>query len=521
MKRVFALLIVLGATLRAFAATTNDFGADIFATNAPVLRLKIEIPTAGIRSLERDARKDVLAIVREGNTVYSNVTVHLKGAAGSFRGIHDGPSLTLHFGHTNSDQRFHGLRKIHLNNSVQDRSFTTYRITSDMFNEAGVPAARVTHARFTLNGRDMGFYVLVEGFTKDFLKYHFKDGKGNFYDGGFCKEITENLEKESGDDRKDNPDLMALAATANIPDRGVRWATLQKKLDVDRFLSYMALETLTTDWDGYMAKANNYRVYHDPTTDKIVFIPHGMDQMFERTGESIYHPQFGGLVARALMDTPEGARLFHERVKEVFAKNFRLETITNRYDFLVKRNREAVAELGRGALAEFDANTRGVRNRIVSRWNSVAEQIENEPKPLDFSKPVHITRWRQQIFGGNAEMEEVQADGKAALRIAANGRVSASWRSAVSLEQGTYRFEALAKCSKISAVQGERGEGAGLRISGSERHNKMVGDMPWTRLQFDFTVNEPSREVQLVCESIASRGEVVFDKTSLKLIKLK
>ncbi len=53
---------------------------------------------------------------------------------------------------------------------------------------------------------------------------------------------------------------------------------MEKLLDVDRFISYVVCEMITVDWDGYPSKCNNYRIYHDPKTNKITFIPSGMDQ---------------------------------------------------------------------------------------------------------------------------------------------------------------------------------------------------------------------------------------------------
>ena len=41
-------------------------------------------------------------------------------------------------------------------------------------------------------------------------------------------------------------------------------------------------------------ESNNYRVYHDVTADKIVFFPHGMDQMFG-TAYNILRPPFNGM----------------------------------------------------------------------------------------------------------------------------------------------------------------------------------------------------------------------------------
>src|SRR5688572_27473372 len=252
LSKFFAAAFLFWSAAFTIAADKQP-GDDIFAPNAPVLRLKVEISPENWRSLERDARKAVPATVREGATVYAKVMVHVKGAAGSFRDINSNPSLTLNFGKAKEDpdQRFHGLRKIHLNNSIQDQSQSTYCITSMMFNDAGIPAARVTNARFSLNGRDLGMYVLVEGFTRDFLKRHFKDSKGNFYDGGFLQDINTDLERDSGEGEETRSDLKHLTQICMLPDRTKRWGELQKVLDVDRFVDFMVLENFTWDWDGY------------------------------------------------------------------------------------------------------------------------------------------------------------------------------------------------------------------------------------------------------------------------------
>src|SRR6185503_11186054 len=165
------------------------------------------------------------------------VGLHVKGAAGSRRPIDDTkPALTLAFGKFVPDQRFHDLRKIHLNNSVQDPSYLCENICSELFRKAGVPTPRVSYATVTLNGRKRGLYVLKEGFTKDMLGLYFKNTKGNLYDSGFLREVTEQLERKLGgapDDVDDWSDLKALAKAAQEPDAEKRWEQLNKVLDVD------------------------------------------------------------------------------------------------------------------------------------------------------------------------------------------------------------------------------------------------------------------------------------------------
>jgi len=86
-----------------------------------------------------------------------DVALHLKGSAGSFRPVDDKPGLTLILSRGESGGRFHGLRKFHLNNSVQDPTYLSEAVSGGLFRAAGVPAARAAHAVVELNGRKLGF----------------------------------------------------------------------------------------------------------------------------------------------------------------------------------------------------------------------------------------------------------------------------------------------------------------------------------------------------------------------------
>src|SRR5580765_2905598 len=238
---------------------TKPGTSDYVFTNDSVVRIKIEIPKDGMATLRKyqwgwgggGERQAVKATVREGETVYANVAVHLKGAAGSFQSIDQKPCLTLKFDKFVDGQRFHGLDKISLNNSVQDPSYLSEKICREMFEKAGVPVPRAGHATVELNGRALGLHVLTEGFDKQFLRRYFKNAKGNLYDGGFLTDITGELEKTSGANPKDRSDLKFLAEAASEPDPSKRLSRLEKVLDLDRFITYVAMDVMTCDWDGY------------------------------------------------------------------------------------------------------------------------------------------------------------------------------------------------------------------------------------------------------------------------------
>ena len=79
-----------------------------------------------------DAGVIAVHVIEEGGKTYENVGIHLKGAAGSFRGIDDRPALTLNFDKFQKGQDYHDLDKIHLNNSVQDPSYLNELICSEL-----------------------------------------------------------------------------------------------------------------------------------------------------------------------------------------------------------------------------------------------------------------------------------------------------------------------------------------------------------------------------------------------------
>jgi hypothetical protein len=529
---IAALCLALGwggSAKAAESGTKADASVEFFESGV-VPHLRIEISGTNLANLRRDNRKYVRAKVSEGDTVYPEVAIHLKGAAGSFRGLEDRPALTLNFGKFQPHQRYHGLDKLHLNNSVQDPSYMTEILCGDLFLAAGVPAARGAHARVVLNGRELGLYVLKEGFDKTFLRRHFKNVNGNLYDGGFLRDLTEPLDKTSGEDVANYADLKAVVAAAQERDPAKRFARLEQVLDMERFLSFLALEAMTWHWDGYGMKKNNYRIYHQPDVNKVVFLPHGMDQMFWEPNGPIL-PNFDGLVARAVVGASEGRERYYDRLAWLRTNVFKVETLTNRINQLQARLRPVLAALSRGTARNHDGAVDHLRQLILERAAYLDKQLgQARPKPIKFDAEgvaVLAQEWRVEDNEGGGSLDQPRlgapgAGGRQTLHIRARrARCTASWRTRVHLEPGTYRFEALARCAGLAPTRDERGEGAGIRISGSQRPrpNKLRGEASWTPLAYDFKVLPGTEEVELVCELRASKGDVWFDARAFKLVR--
>ena len=95
----------------------------------------------------------------------------------------------------------------------------------------------------------------------------------------------------------------------------------------------VAIETMLVHSDSYSMNRNNYRLYHDPAIDRIVFMPHGMDRVLgthrAALDLSIVPPRLG-LVARALLSTAEGRRRYVDRVADLFQDVFRPDALCRR-----------------------------------------------------------------------------------------------------------------------------------------------------------------------------------------------
>jgi spore coat protein CotH len=367
---LFAFLFVAASTL---AADKPDPSVEFFKMTGKVPVFQITVDKAEADSLRREPRKYVKCTLKVGDQTLKDVAIHLKGAAGSFRGFDDRPALTLNVDHFAKGQRFQGMDKFHLNNSVQDPTYFNEFICGSMALEAGVPTPRTAHAVVELNGRKLGFYTLKEGFNKTFLHHHFADATGNMYDGGFLQDIDAALKLDSGTDNG-RKDLQALLKACQEPNLEKRFAALDKVLDVDRMVSNACMQAICTDWDGYCRNRNNYRVYFDPKSGKAVFFPHGMDQMFQNPGDAVW-PGWGGLATRALLETPEGKKRYIARIKEMNEKYFKLADIYKKIDALVPRAVEAMEAVQKGSGKNYENEVKAYKDRLKQRSEFLAREL--------------------------------------------------------------------------------------------------------------------------------------------------
>jgi spore coat protein H len=481
---------------------------EIFSARAEALQIKIVLPETAIASLKKNPRTNVVAFVQEPNTSFSNVLVHLKGSTGSFRPVDEKPSFTLSF----RDVSFHSLRKVHLNNSVEDPTYLNEYLGSELFRAVGLPAGRVAHARVELNGRNLGIYALKEGFSEDSAV--FRNARGELYEPEPGHDVNEPLRLVFGDESRRSK-LLGLAAAATERDLSKRWQGLQKVLDTDRFCSFMAMEILLNHRDGYCMGRNNFRLFHDVASDRFLFLPHGMDQLFGKADAALL-PKMSGLVAAALMEIPEGRALYKLKVQQLTTNVFRVAELNRLVDAKAGLLQPLLDSQERQVLAREVANLKG---RIVARQENVVRQIGNwSREQAHFAQGrVALTNWIPVLLGEKGRLEQNTDQGKPVLLIKAQPGSVASWKSRISLSKGRYRFSGLAKTSEVKVQRAAKSFGARLRIPGSkpDRSASLIGSQSWTKLEMNFDVRDAEHSFEFLCELSADQGEASFQFDSL------
>ncbi len=527
----FFSALTLGAGPKKDDKTAGD---DLFPGGV-VPKLELQIAPEGMRVLRqyhqvwrkpRPERIDVAVTIHEGARIYTNVAMHLKGSY-TYQDIDQKPSLTLNFDKFAPGQRFHGLEKISLNNSVQDPSFLSEALARELFMDLGVPSPRAGHALVSINGRERGLYVLLEGWNKQFLRRHFKSAKGNLYDGGSGGDVTAALKIDCGEDAEDRSDLKKLVSAAREVYPSNRLERLQRVLDVTSFRNFAVLEIVLGHWDGYCAGApNNYRVFHDSSRDKIVFMPHGMDQLFGVSSSIDFSitPNFNGVVAKGLFGIPQERRRYLERMASLITNELRVANLHLKVDRLAGQLRRALAGEP-GLRQEFQPAVEDLKGRIAARLASVARQLQRVERPLAFDQKgiARLSGWRfkapsDRPTNGNRAGE----DGRQLLQVHANGGQpsSGAWRTVVLLDEGRYAFSGVGRTAGLPHSATATNTGVLLRVSG-ERSLSPKGlctSEEWTPLRYEFDVHGLAN-IELVAEFRGTQGTGAFDMAAFKLVR--
>ena len=293
--------------------------------------------------------------LRFEDQVFEGVGIKIKGGCGSARKIEGKSSFKVHLSWDNpavsgcpETRRLHGEKRFTLNNMVQDDTMLHERIGYTFYRAMGVPTPRTAHVRVYLNNEYWGLYLHVETIDRRFLSRWFASNDGMLYEGTYwCDLIPENVPPTLDDSycltREFIPDVCTTPAPGADPSDytllreltlaidalppGGFYPQITDIFDFDRFLSSWAVDSVLAHWDGYEFRIkNNYRVYHDPSTDKWTIIPTGIDQTFVLRFDPWERAE--AVLAARCLEEPDCEAAYAQRVSQAVAVFEQLQLAT-------------------------------------------------------------------------------------------------------------------------------------------------------------------------------------------------
>ncbi len=249
------------------------------------------------------------------------VGVRLKGGEGSFRPLTAKAAFKLKFNHSVAGQRFLGLKKLTLNNMIQDHSMVHEALTYEAFRSAGVAAPRTGYAYVRVNGQAYGVYLNLETLDDVSLPRWFNSTQ-HLYEGEYTEDVTPGgaaaYEVDEGSDA-DRADLEALIGAANAT--GADWSDgVADTADLAQMTRMWAVEKYVGHWDGYSGAAysnhrlpNNYYLHSD-AAGRFSMLPWGTDQTW---ADRLAFDGEAGLLFDKCLEDASCAAMYRDAVRDV------------------------------------------------------------------------------------------------------------------------------------------------------------------------------------------------------------
>jgi spore coat protein CotH len=378
--------------------------SEFFSLNN-VHQIEIEVDQLGVEALLEAPREYVSSDVSIDGVVYKNVGVRLKGGAGSFVALDgDYPLISgdgngkpgksafiIDFNQFEAKQNFFGLKKLTINNLVQDPSSIHEFLGYSLFRQSNVPASRSGYATIIFNSQEKGLYALIEpADNKEFMYKWFGSNSGNLYEGEYGADLRletyEMYDQDHGQDESKDDLRSLVSALDAIEGEADLMTALNKHFDLEQYLAFVTAEIYLGHWDGYAQSANNYQIYHDLEDDRWTFMPWGIDQLFEdqmgRYAGVMQQPgpawsHHGGRVHQICVSSPACRTRLHQAFVELLDRVDEMNLIG-----LAATARQKVEDL---TMAE--STEHGDPNRTTESLNQVVNFMTNRRQELEVWLP--------------------------------------------------------------------------------------------------------------------------------------
>ncbi|MFA9398077.1 MAG: CotH kinase family protein [Clostridiaceae bacterium] len=392
-------------------STTGDestiVDTEVFPHNK-VVDVNIEIDEDTYQDMLDNATAEeiVMADITYNGETFKNIGIRPKGNS-SLRDVassdSDRYSFKVDFNYYIDDQSFDGITKINLNNIFSDPSMMAEYLGYEMLDELDVDSPRTTYVALSINGEYYGLYLAAEQVNDSFLIDHYGSDSGELYkpDSGVGADLAY-ISDDGADytglypenmDESDNEALVELIKTIN--DGG----DLDSIFDVDSFLKYLAVSTMTVHLDSYQGGMfHNYYLYNNDGIFE--WIPWDLNMIFngfpgsgltdtEAIGFLIDEPVKGSMenypLVQAIFENEEYVAKYHEYLETLSegylsADNFeeKVLSVSEMIDSYVETDPSSFYTYGEFQSALYQEDGVGLLSFVEKRVENVAQQLSGE-----------------------------------------------------------------------------------------------------------------------------------------------
>ncbi len=290
-----------------------------------------------------------------------------------------------------TNQEFHGLKKLVLDNVTQDNTFLHEPLAYPVFEAMGIASPALSYTRVTVNDEYWGVYWLIENIDKNFLSARLGDKEGNLFKYEYIEDYR--FQDKGSDPRaylaifqpethEDKPDATALIqfiqAANNAPETGFA-AAMGQYLDVDKFLTYIAVENAIAGQDGFLGLQgmNNFYLYQFTGQTKFVFIPWDQDTSFVSASWPVLQRVDTNVLVRKLLADPAKKQFYLDQIKAAAARAVNSAFLMPKLEANYSVMRNAVLSDTKKPFTndQFETGVQGMRGVVGARQADIQSQI--------------------------------------------------------------------------------------------------------------------------------------------------
>jgi len=181
-----------------------------------------------------------------------------------------------------SNKTLHGTKHFRLRSDLRDASYMRAKVTTDILQKSGLISTEVGYSELYVNDEYMGLFVVSDSIKTKWIERKFGVSSDEVKDLYQCKgdfiRLDTNAKEMCVNANADTPDDMeAFHEFVDTVNAATTREELEKVMDVDNFIKYMAWEYLMGSWDHFTGAYGHNIYWYKQPNGKWVIIPYDHD----------------------------------------------------------------------------------------------------------------------------------------------------------------------------------------------------------------------------------------------------